>query len=313
MGEELPASLEGERVDRVVAMLADVSRSAAAEAIDNGDVLLDGVVVTSRSVRVSAGQMLTIGAAVGAEPAPIPADPSVQVDVRYVDDEVIVVDKRKGQVVHPGSGHATGTIVQGLLALHPEIRDVGDPRRPGVVHRLDKGTTGVFVVARTQSAYDSLVEQLRTRSVRRRYLALVWGVPDARDGIVDAPIGRAIRDPTRMTIRDDGKRARTTYRTLRAWDAPEAALVSCELETGRTHQIRVHLEAIGHPLVGDRRYSGGRRGLELDRPALHAAELGFVHPSSGEMVTFDAPLPADLAALIDALGTPGWSVEGSRR
>ena len=306
MNELIPDALEGERIDRVVAMVADVSRSRAATLVADGQVLLDDRVVGSRSTRVSGGQTLSIRGGIDAEPTELAADPSVELTLLHVDDDVLVIDKAPGQVVHPGAGNTMGTIAQGVLARYPEVRSVGEPDRPGVVHRLDKGTSGVFMMARSERAHDSLSEQLHDRLVERRYLTVAWGAPEAKEGLIDAPIGRAVRDPTRMTVREDGKVARTNYRVLRTWRSPKAALISCVLDTGRTHQIRVHLDAIGHPVVGDTRYGGGRSGQDIDRPALHAAELGFEHPATGEWLRFESPLPADMAALIDSYGDPEW-------
>lgn len=306
MNELIPDALEGERIDRVVAMVADVSRSRAATLIADGQVLLDDRAVGSRSTRVSGGQTLTIRGGIDAEPTELAADPSVELTLLHVDDDVLVIDKAPGQVVHPGAGNTMGTIAQGVLARYPEVRTVGEPDRPGVVHRLDKGTSGVFMMARSARAHESLSEQLHDRLVERQYLTVAWGEPEAKEGLIDAPIGRAVRDPTRMTVREDGKVARTNYRVLRTWRSPKAALITCVLDTGRTHQIRVHLDAIGHPVVGDTRYGGGRSGQDIDRPALHAAELGFEHPATGEWLRFESPLPADMAALIDSYGAPEW-------
>lgn len=304
MIEVIPDALDEERVDRVISMVLGVSRSAAAAAVSSGQVHLDGKAVTKPSQRVATDQELSVDDAILDTDVELAADASVEVDLAHVDDDVIVVAKKSGQIVHPGAGHSDGTIAQGLLASFPEIRHVGEPMRPGIVHRLDKGTSGVLMVARTGVAYDSLTNQLRERSVDRRYLSVAWGHPETPRGVIEAPIGRAIRDPTRMVVREDGKRARTSYTVLATWSDPEVCLLSCELDTGRTHQIRVHLEAIGHPVVGDPRYGGGRPSLDMDRPALHAAELGFTHPSTGERLDFSDPLPADIAAVISELGEP---------
>lgn len=306
MNELIPDALDGERIDRVVAMVADVSRSRAATLVADGQVLLDDRVVGSRSTRVSGGQTLAIRGGIDAEPTELAADPSVELRLLHVDDDVLVIDKAPGQVVHPGAGNTMGTIAQGVLARYPEVRTVGEPDRPGVVHRLDKGTSGVFMMARSTRAHEALSEQLHDRLVERQYLTVAWGEPEAKEGLIDAPIGRAVRDPTRMTVREDGKAARTNYRVLRTWRSPKAALISCVLDTGRTHQIRVHLDAIGHPVVGDTRYGGGRSGQDIDRPALHAAELGFEHPATGEWLRFASPLPADMATLIHSYGDPEW-------
>ena len=220
----------------------------------------------------------------------------------HVDDSVIVVDKPAGLVVHPGAGNRTGTLVNGLLARFPDVEGVADPDRPGIVHRLDAGSSGLLVVARTGDAAAALIEQFASHTAGRRYSALVWGHPAAPHGIVDAPIGRDPGDPLKMALVVDGKAARTEYLVEQRLLAPaEVALLSCRLETGRTHQIRVHLTGIGHPLVGDSTYGDRRTTLGLTRPFLHAAELSFDHPATGERVTFASPLPADLATLLATL------------
>jgi 23S rRNA pseudouridine1911/1915/1917 synthase len=223
-------------------------------------------------------------------------------DVVYVDDDVIVVNKEAGVVVHPGAGNQSGTMVNFLLAGYPDIAGVGDPMRPGLVHRLDAGTTGLIVVARTEQAYESLVEQLSSRSVTRVYSVLVWGNPISLNGVIDAPIGRDQRDPTRMAVVVDGRASRTHYAVQQSFHDPkDAALVECRLETGRTHQIRVHLASIGHPVVGDATYGGVRAGLRAGRPMLHAKELAFDHPRTGERRTFTTPIPQDFSALLAIL------------
>jgi len=204
--------------------------------------------------------------------------------------------------VHPAPGSPEGTLVNGLLARFPEIASVGDPNRPGIVHRLDAGSSGVLVVARTQEAYEALTAQFADRSASRRYLALVWGHPAAPVGIIDAPIGRDRRDPLKITVVADGREARTGYALRESFGSPaELGLLECSLETGRTHQIRVHLSSIGHPLVGDRQYGSGRPDLGLARPFLHAYELTFVHPTTEQPVTFSSPLPEDLSNLLGEL------------
>ena len=304
MIEVIPEPLDGERVDRVISMILGVSRSAAASAVTNGLVSLDGVAVTKTSQRVATDQELEVNDSILDPEEEMAADPSVELDLAFEDEHVLVVRKTPGQIVHPGAGHTTGTIAQGVLARYPEVRTVGDPARPGIVHRLDKGTSGVFMIARTELAYDSLTEQLRDRTVSRRYVTIGWGHPKTPRGVIEAPIGRAVRDPTRMVVRDDGKKARTSYSVLATWDEPKLSLFSCVLDTGRTHQIRVHLEAIHHPVVGDARYGGGRDSLGMERPALHAAELGFSHPATGEWLEFSAPTPDDMAAVLTTLGPP---------
>lgn len=302
--ESIPEALDGERIDRVVALITGLSRSAAASAIDGELVTIDGVVVGKSSTRVAVGQEVSVDDSALEVDTGLEPDAEVSVDVVFVDDDVIVVNKAPGQVVHPGAGNPTGTIAQGVLAQYPEVAEVGEPDRPGVVHRLDKGTSGIFMIARSATAYDSLTTQLRERTVYRRYLTVGWGHPQTGAGLIDAPIGRAVRDPTRMVVREDGKPARTEYEVLATWHEPAVSLFACRLETGRTHQIRVHLEAIHHPVVGDRRYGGGRDALAMERPTLHAWELGFEHPTTGEWMEFTAPIPDDIAALFAMLGAP---------
>lgn len=302
MVEDIPAALGGERLDRIVALLADVSRSAAAAVIRDGGVTVDGVDVTSGKVRVAAGSQVAV------DPTRLPveglptADATVDFAVRHEDDAVVVVDKPAGLVVHPGAGNRSGTLVNGLLARYPELADVGDPQRPGIVHRLDAGSSGLLVVARTAAALAALQAQFAARRAHREYRALVWGHPDAAHGIIDAPIGRDPADPLKMALVADGRPARTEYRTAARLAAPApVALLDCRLETGRTHQIRVHLAGIGHPLVGDITYGGRRPTLGIERPFLHAVALSFVHPGSGETVSFDSELAPDLTALLAEL------------
>ena len=302
--ETIPAALDGERLDRVVALLGDVSRSRANAALEAERVTLNGEVVTLRSHRVREGEELTVAGFDRDDVGAPVADAGVSVVVLYVDEDVLVVDKPAGLVVHPGAGNRTGTLVNGLLASHPEIAGVGSTARPGIVHRLDQGTSGALVVARSQAGYDSLVAQLAARSVGRRYEALSWGRFETANGVVDAPIGRSTRDRTRMAVVGSGRPARTGYEVVATWDDPVVSHVTCRLETGRTHQIRVHLSAIGHPLVGDGAYGGHRAGLELGRPFLHAAHLSFDHPVTGARLSFEAALPGDLQNLLASLGPP---------
>lgn len=299
---EVPGPLDGERIDRVVAMLTDLSRTEATRLVQGGSVTVDGTVVTRGADRLSAGVELAIEVPdLTAEARPEP-DPSVVVPVVWADEHVIVVDKPADLVVHPGNGHLADTMVNGLLALHPELADVGDPIRPGIVHRLDRGTSGLLMVARTAVAYESLVAQLASRTAERRYRTLAWGHPDSPRGLVDAPIGRSPKHPTRMAVTEKGKAARTRYEVEATFTEPVlVSLLTCTLETGRTHQIRVHLAAIGHPVVGDDRYRGTRQSLACPRPFLHAERLGFDHPVTGEHLVFDSALPADLAQVLAGL------------
>jgi 23S rRNA pseudouridine1911/1915/1917 synthase len=294
----VPAALVGERVDRAVALLTGWSRAEVQALVDDGLVRVDGATVV-KSRRLGEGEVVELlgepAAAGPPEPQPVP------VTVVAADDAVVVVDKAPRLVVHPGAGHPDGTLVNGLLHQFPELAGVGDPARPGIVHRLDRDTSGLMVVARTPEAYDALVAALAAREVGREYVALVWGTPEAGSGVVDAPIGRSVRRPTRMAVREGGREARTRYDVLRRYDDPAVALLRCTLETGRTHQIRVHLAAIHHPVVGDPAYGGGRSGVAIDRPFLHAAALEFTHPVTGEPQRYESPLPPDLQQVLDRL------------
>lgn len=300
ISEDVPQALHGERLDRVVALLAAISRSDAASLLERGGVKVDGKAATSGKVRLEEGQHLDIDLSALPSVQPPGPDASVDISVRYEDDDVIVIDKPVGLVVHPGAGNPDGTLVHGLLARYPELAAVGDPMRPGIVHRLDAGTSGLLVVARSATAYDVLVDALSAREVHRRYVALVWGHPAQRAGTIDAPLGRDPRDPLRRAVVANGKPARTHFRVVEEFAEPtELALLSCELETGRTHQIRVHLSAIGHPVVGDATYGGDRPTLSAPRPMLHAAELAFAHPVTGEEIRVASDVPEDFRGMLD--------------
>ena len=305
----VPASLAGERVDRAVALLTGWTRRDVQDLLASGAVLVDGEEV-AKSHRLESGDVIELLDEPSAPGLPAP-DPRVVLDVRREDDDVIVVAKPAGLVVHPGAGHLDGTLVNGLLARYPELAAVGDPMRPGIVHRLDRDTSGLLVVARSARAYEELVRMMAAHEVDRRYLALVWGHLDSPRGAIDAPIGRSARRPTRMAVREGGRRARTEYVVRAEFDEPEVSLLECTLETGRTHQIRVHLQAIGHPVVGDAGYGGVRPGLHIGRPFLHAAALRFAHPVTGEPVAIEEPLPDELATVLDGLGGPGAGLTGA--
>lgn len=294
--ETIPPALAGQRIDRVVAFVADVSRADAAELLRAGSVMLNDSVPTKPSERVAEDDLVVV--TVERHDGQLEADPTVVVPVVFEDDHVIVVDKPAGMVVHPGAGTLTGTMAHGLLATFPELRGVGPDVRPGIVHRLDKGTSGLLVVARTNEALDVLKEQLVHRSMLRQYITLVDGRLGSSEGVIDAPLGRSPRDPTRHAVVLSGRDARTRYEVIQRFDEPEVTHLRCRLETGRTHQIRVHLEAIDHPVIGDDRYGNSPPTLGLDRPFLHAETLGFSHPSTDEWMEFASPLPADLADVL---------------
>ncbi|MGH9247396.1 MAG: RluA family pseudouridine synthase [Acidimicrobiales bacterium] len=298
----IPSALAGERIDRVVALLCGVSRTEASELVTSGKVRVGDEPVRGRAVRVAEGDVVEVDVPERPAPKVLEPDATVAVDVVHADDDVIVIDKRPGVVVHPGAGNARRTLVHGLLARFPEIAAVGAPGRPGVVHRLDKDTSGLLLVARTPAAHAGLVRQLSARSVTRRYWALVWGWFDAPRGLVEAPIGRSARSPTKMAVATGGREARTRYEVVRSYNDPvEVSRLRCELETGRTHQIRVHLAAIDHPVVGDRGYRGARESFPVPRMFLHAAHLTFAHPVTGRAMSFDSPLPADLDEVLARL------------
>ena len=305
----VPASLDGVRVDRAVALLADLSRSSVNTLVAEGRVQVDGRTVRSRSTALRLGQELQVDRMEAHPPTGPEADPSVMFTVVHADADVIVVDKPAGLVVHPGAGHRSGTLVHGLLADFPDLASLpdavgADRDRPGIVHRLDRGTSGLMVVARTPEAYRSLVAQMGARKVSRIYRALVLGTVEEASGIVDAPIGRSVSSPTRMAVSRKGKEAKTRYRVERRFSEPApTTLVWASLETGRTHQIRVHLSAIGHPVVGDEIYGRGRSlpGASITRPFLHAHRLAFEHPGSGELMSWASELPTDLSDQLSAL------------
>ncbi len=301
--ETIPAALAGERVDRVVSMLASCSRAEAAQLVAEGQVSIGGVVASTRSTKVREGDTVEVEIPDRSVAATLVAEPGIEFSVVHEDEHLLVIDKPAGLIVHPGAGQPTGTLVHGLLARYPEVRGVGvDPLRPGIVHRLDKGTSGLLLVARTQDAYVGLVAALSARSVHRRYRTLVWGRVAAASGLIDAPIGRSTREAMKMAVAVRGKEARTRYEVLATYDEPvEVTQLACTLETGRTHQIRVHLTSIGHPVVGDLRYHGARQSLPMRRPFLHAELLELDHPISGAPLRADSPLPADLTEVLNLL------------
>jgi len=299
---QTPESADGERLDRHVASHLDVSRNQVQGWIADGRVRVGDRVA-------KASHPLAAGDAVECEvPEPRREDrvspEAGEVSFLYVDDDLLVVDKPAGLTVHPGAGRPDGTLVHRLLHHHPELAGVGGPGRPGIVHRLDKDTSGVLVVARNAAAYRHLQRAFSERRVDKRYLAIVYGDSET-EGEIDAPIGRHPQHRKRMTVRPGGRPAHTRWRRIAG--AGGVALLEVTLLTGRTHQIRVHLKHVHHPLVGDPDYGEarwkelqgpGQRALRLfPRPALHAWRLAFAHPSSGETVRFEAPVPADLEEL----------------
>jgi 23S rRNA pseudouridine1911/1915/1917 synthase len=300
---------EGARLDAWLARaVPDLSRARVQSLIEAGHVMLESGRPRPSS-RLRAGQAVTLSV-----PPPRPAEPepeAIALAIVHEDDDLLVVDKPAGLVVHPGAGTARGTLVNALLHHVKSLSGVGGVLRPGIVHRLDKGTSGLLVVAKNDAAHRSLVEQFSGRTVDKQYLAIVLGVPRARKGTVDAPIGRDPRDRKRMSVRAPrGREARSSFETLEAFDG--AALLRIGIHTGRTHQIRVHLSALGHPVAGDATYGGTRTPPSqssearavlagLERPALHAARLSFEHPGTGARMAFESPLPADLRQAVERL------------
>lgn len=297
----------GERFDVVLARLLGISRAAAARMIDAGLALLDGRGVP-RAARVAAGAVIRAVL----PPAPeAPAPESIPVRVVWEDEHLLVVSKPAGLVVHPAPGHPAGTLVNALLARAGRPAG-GAGERPGIVHRLDAGTSGLIVVAKSEAAYRRLVEMMSEHLVERTYLALVEGSPATDTATVDAPVGRSPRHRKKMAVVAGGRPALTRFEVIGRFG--EAALLEVRPETGRTHQIRVHLAAAGHPVVGDRVYGRSRSlaaRLGLDRPFLHAATLSFEHPVTGLRMDLQDPLPEDLEHALGLLrGLPG---QGHRR
>jgi 23S rRNA pseudouridine1911/1915/1917 synthase len=322
----------GERLDRALAArIADLSRSRLKTLILAGRVAIGGRTIRDPGHRVNAGDRIAV-AVPEAEPAE-PAAENIPLAIVYEDDDIIVIDKPRGLVVHPAAGNRTGTLVNALLAhCGSSLSGIGGVRRPGIVHRLDKDTTGLMVVAKNDRAHRALAAQFadhgRTGPLRRGYLAFVWGAPDRPRGTIDKPLDRHPQARERMAVRPEGRAAVTRWEVLERYPAgtakPVASLLECRLETGRTHQIRVHLASIGHPVMGDPVYGPGfkskaallpesaREALEaLARQALHAYLLIVEHPVTGAEMEFRSALPPDLALLRHTLG-PGTNGAGLR-
>jgi 23S rRNA pseudouridine1911/1915/1917 synthase len=296
----VPEGLAGLRLDVAISRLTGLSRTAAAELVDAGLARLDGVAV-ARSAKVTAGALLEIELPAAIVPA---AEPVAGLHILYEDDDLIAVDKSIGVAAHPSPGWTGPTVVGGLAAGGVRLPSTGVPERPGIVHRLDVGTTGVMVVAKSERAYSVLKRAFKQRTVDKRYRALVQGHPDPSSGTIDAPIDRHPRAAHKFAVVAGGRDSVTHYQTVEAF--PAASLLDVGLETGRTHQIRVHMAAIRHPCVGDLTYGADpvlAQRLGLERQWLHARALGFAHPATGEWLEIVSPYPADLQHALDVISS----------
>ena len=297
---QITEDMENERIDRCVSMLIDsLSRSYIQKMIKEGQVLANGAPVKS-SYRVRTEDEVRFFLPESVEPD-IPAE-DIPLDILYEDADVIVVNKPKGMVVHPAAGHYSGTLVNALMHhCGGELSGINGVMRPGIVHRIDRDTTGSIIVCKNDAAHNCLTEQLKEHSVNRRYHAICYGVLAEDEGTIDKPIGRHPTERKKMAVNErNGKRAVTHYRVLKRFQ--KYTYVECVLETGRTHQIRVHMANIGHPLLGDEVYAGGRKcPYRLQGQTLHAKILGFSHPATGQYIELDAPLPEYFTHLLSVL------------
>ena len=297
----VPEGLDGERVDSAIARMLGFSRTKAAELVAAGEVLLDDV-VPDKSTRVLAGSLLEVTIPAPNEPLRLIAQEVPGLTVIFDDDDVVVVDKPVGVAAHPSVGWTGPTVIGGLAGLGYRISTSGAAERQGIVHRLDVGTTGIMVVAKSERAYSSLKQQFKVRTVDKVYHALVQGHPDPSTGTIDAPIDRHPSHDYKWAVVQGGKPSVTHYELLEAF--PHASLLEIHLETGRTHQIRVHMSALRHPCLGDATYGADptlTKRLGLTRQWLHARRLGFAHPRSGARVSFESPYPHDLASALERI------------
>ena len=287
---------KGDRIDKIITGLDEEwSRSQVQQWIKDGDILVNGEIVkTNYKCALNDQIEITIP-----EPEALDVIPEeLNLEIYYEDKDVLVVNKPRGMVVHPAPGHATGTLVNGLMAHCKDLSGINGVLRPGIVHRIDMDTSGLLMVAKNDMAHESLVNQLVAKTVTRKYKAIVHGVIPHDLGTIDAPIGRDPKDRQCMTVVDNAKHAVTHFHVLERFK--DFTYVECQLETGRTHQIRVHMKYIGFPLAGDPKY-GPKKTLDIDGQALHAGIIGFIHPRTGEYLEFEAPLPADFERLLDQL------------
>ena len=300
----IPEGLDGERIDAALARMLGFSRTKAADLVEAGEVLLDDV-VPDKATRVTAGSILEVTIPDPPEAVRVVPEQVAGLRVVFDDDDVVVVDKPVGVAAHPSPGWTGPTVIGGLAGLGYRIATSGAAERQGVVHRLDVGTTGLMVVAKSERAYASLKQQFRDRTVDKVYHALVQGHPDPSTGTIDAPIDRHPTHDYRWAVVQGGKPSITHYETIEAF--PHASLLEIHLETGRTHQIRVHMSALRHPCVGDTTYGADptlTKRLGLSRQWLHARRLAFDHPATGERIVLESPYPDDLATALERIR--GW-------
>ena len=292
------ADKAGERLDVFCARVSDNTRSAVQRMIINGDVTLNGAPAKSKD-KLRTGDAVTIAFRPPEEVDIVPQD--IPIDIVYEDADIAVIDKPKGMVVHPAAGHYSGTLVNALMYhCGSELSGINGVIRPGIVHRIDRDTTGSLIVCKNDRAHNCIAQQLKEHSINRRYRAICYGVLKEDEGVIDKPIGRHPTDRKKMAVNEkNGKRAVTHYRVLERFD--KYTYIECVLETGRTHQIRVHMASIGHPLLGDEVYSDRKCPFKLEGQTLHAKTLGFVHPSTGEYMEVDAPLPEYFSHLLQIL------------
>ncbi|KML46617.1 RluA family pseudouridine synthase [Cytobacillus firmus] len=292
----IPDEQAGERIDKVLSTLnADWSRTQVQQWIKDANVLVNGQ-KPKTNYKCSANDKIEISIPEPEELDVVPEE--MDLDIYYEDQDVLVVNKPKGMVVHPAAGHGTGTLVNGLMAHCKDLSGINGVMRPGIVHRIDKDTSGLLMVAKNDMAHESLVNQLMNKTVTRKYRAIVHGVIPHDYGTIDAPIARDPKDRQSMSVVDNGKHAVTHFQVIERFR--DFTLVECQLETGRTHQIRVHMKYIGYPLAGDPKY-GPRKTLDIGGQALHAGVLGFEHPRSGKYLEFEAPAPAYFKDLVENL------------
>ncbi|PWV89386.1 RluA family pseudouridine synthase [Paenibacillus cellulosilyticus] len=297
---EIDETAAGERLDKFVAEAMDddaVSRTQVQDWIKDGAVLVNGSVAKPKH-RLVAGDLVAVHVP-EAQPTEIVAEP-IPLEVVYEDSDVIVINKQRGLVVHPAPGHSSGTVVNALLYHCKDLSGINGSIRPGIVHRIDKDTSGLLMAAKNDTAHASLSEQLKAHTVTRKYIALVHGKVPHERGTIDAPIGRDERDRKMFTVTEKNSRHAVTHFNVIERLGEDYTLLELQLETGRTHQIRVHMKYIGHPLAGDPMY-GRSKTVDLKGQALHAAILGFEHPRTGEFLQFEAPIPADMEHVLHSL------------